>query len=216
MPRRRLTRAAVLRYARALPHVRELLGVHRSLRKCGSSQADQSTAGGAARRRCRSTPAASRNGSRARITVAAPTRELQYVLRAYDKNGNFDETTPQPLWLVYTTYATPICPEDAQQQRRKSCSRATAKAGCRFSNIPLGSGTVKVRGSGIPAQHSVWVAGKQVPVDRIGNFVAEEMLPSGLHTVEVAVLDEARQRLDVPARPGVRDATTGSTSASRI
>ena len=29
-----------------------------------------------------------------------------------------------------------------------------------------------------------------MPVDRSGNFVAEEVLPSGLHTVEVAVLDE--------------------------
>ena len=31
--------------------------------------------------------------------------------------------------------------------------------------IPLGSGTVKVQGSGIPADHTVWVAGRQVPVD---------------------------------------------------
>ena len=57
--------------------------------------------------------------------------------------------------------------------------------------IPLGSGTVKVQGSGIPAGHTVWVAGRQVPVDPQGNFVAEEILPNGTHTVEVAVLDDA-------------------------
>ena len=56
--------------------------------------------------------------------------------------------------------------------------------------IPLGSGTVKVQGSGIPAGHTVWVAGREVPVDPKGNFVAEEILPNGTHTVEVAVLDE--------------------------
>ena len=30
-----------------------------------------------------------------------PVRELQYVLRAYDAKGNFDETSPKPLWMVY-------------------------------------------------------------------------------------------------------------------
>src|SRR5690606_14486775 len=58
------------------------------------------------------------------------------------------------------------------------------------TTIALGSGTVTVRGSGIPPGHEVWVAGRPVPVDPRGNFVAEEILPTGLHTVEVAVLDE--------------------------
>jgi flagellar motor protein MotB len=31
----------------------------------------------------------------------APVHELQYVLRAYDAKGNFDETAPQPLWMIY-------------------------------------------------------------------------------------------------------------------
>src|SRR5712672_4375429 len=57
--------------------------------------------------------------------------------------------------------------------------------------IPLGRGTVKVQGSGIPAGHAVWVAGRQIPVDPQGNFAAEEVLPSGAHSVEVAVLDDA-------------------------
>jgi flagellar motor protein MotB len=59
------------------------------------------------------------------------------------------------------------------------------------SNIaPPSGGTVTVRGSRIPADHTVWVAGQQVPVDAQGNFVAEAILPTGMHTVEVAVLDE--------------------------
>ena len=57
--------------------------------------------------------------------------------------------------------------------------------------IPLGSGTVKVQGNSIPQDHTVWVAGRQVPVDPQGNFAAEEILPDGTHTVEVAVLDDS-------------------------
>ena len=30
-----------------------------------------------------------------------------------------------------------------------------------------------------------------MPVDPLGNFLAEEILPAGMHTVEVAVLDDA-------------------------
>lgn len=121
--------------------------------------------------------------------VEAPLRELKYVLRAYDTSGNFDETTPQSLWLVYGNEATD--PDTDQEQRRQQELLAGyGESELSVSNIRLGSGTVKVRGSGIPVEHTVWVAGKQVPVDRSGNFVAEEVLPTGLHTVEVAVLDE--------------------------
>ena len=57
-------------------------------------------------------------------------RELQYVLRAYDKDGNFDETNPQPLWLVLDDGTrTDVPPQDTQRSRRRSCSRATARAG---------------------------------------------------------------------------------------
>jgi flagellar motor protein MotB len=57
-------------------------------------------------------------------------------------------------------------------------------------NILVSGGTVTVRAGGIPPRHTVWVAGHQVPVDAKGNFIAEEVLPVGAHTVEVAVLDE--------------------------
>jgi uncharacterized repeat protein (TIGR01451 family) len=58
-------------------------------------------------------------------------------------------------------------------------------------NIALdGVGSVVVKGKGIPANHTVWVAGTPVPVDDEGNFVGEVLLPTGLHTVEVAVLDD--------------------------
>ena len=47
-----------------------------------------------------------------------------------------------------------------------------------------------MHGSAVPPGHSVCVAGRAVPVDANGNFVAQEILPSGMHTVEVAVLDQ--------------------------
>jgi flagellar motor protein MotB len=119
--------------------------------------------------------------------TTAPMRELMYVLRAYDKAGNFDETTPQPLWFVLDDGThTDMPPQDSPARAPNELLASYGATGLSVQNIPLGSGTIKVRGGSIPANHSVWVAGRPVPVDPQGNFMAEEILPSGLHTVEVS------------------------------
>jgi flagellar motor protein MotB len=122
--------------------------------------------------------------------TTAPARELQYVLRAYDKSGNFDETNPQPLWLVLDNGTrTDMPPQDTLGEPAKELLASYGASALTVRNIPLSSGTIKVRGGSIPAHHTVFVAGKPVPVDPLGNFLAEEILPAGMHTVEVAVLD---------------------------
>ena len=120
----------------------------------------------------------------------APMRELMYVLRAYDKEGNFDETTPQPLWLVLDDGTHTDMPGQSDPAQPSELLAGYGATGLGVHNIRMGSGSVKVRGGGIPANHEVWVAGRSVPVDSQGNFMAEEILPAGMHTVEVAVLDE--------------------------
>ncbi|NQZ97936.1 MAG: hypothetical protein HRU01_15615 [Myxococcales bacterium] len=127
--------------------------------------------------------------------VATPVRALMYVLRAYDAEGRFDETAPQALWLVPGETAA----AGASGAQRLAIPTAPdpllagyGESGPLRRSIPLsGAGTVQVHGSGIPAGHAVWLAGSPVAVDEHGSFVAEAVLPSGMHTVEVAVLDAA-------------------------
>ena len=133
--------------------------------------------------------------------LAAAGRELQFLLRAYDAKGNFDETAAQPLWLFdqappaesESRAAAESAGADAVETAEVSPPRellaAYGESDLALQNIPLGSGTVKVQGSRVPPNHTVWVAGRPVPVDPAGNFAAEEILPTGAHTVEVAVLD---------------------------
>jgi flagellar motor protein MotB len=120
-------------------------------------------------------------------TLAGPARELKYLLRAYDSKGNFDETGALPLWLEPSPGE--VLTSDGPSPRELLA--AYGESDLARHGIPLGSGTVKVQGSGIPADHTVWVAGRPVPVDPQGKFAAEEILPNGAHTVEVAVLDNA-------------------------
>jgi flagellar motor protein MotB len=120
----------------------------------------------------------------------APARELRYLARVYDANGHFDETAPQSLWKI-TDLDAATAAADADPAADARLLAGYGESDLVSRNIPLGGGTVKVQGSRIPPGHSVWVAGRSVPVDEHGNFIAEEVLPTGLHTVEVAVLDEA-------------------------
>jgi len=119
-------------------------------------------------------------------SFTAPRRELRYVLRVYDAEGRFDETVPQSLWMI-SERSEPANPAEPPQSDALLAGYGASELS--VQNIPLGNvGTVKVEGSGIPPEHTVWLAGSQVPVDARGNFAAEAILPSGVNTVEVAVL----------------------------
>ena len=121
----------------------------------------------------------------------SPVLELAYVLRAYGTDGNFDETRPQPLWLVYDAIDKRDDPDDAIDfEADPELFAAYGENSLNLHNIAMSSGTVSVRGSGIAPEQEVWVAGHPVPVDTSGNFVTEEILPSGAHTVEVAVVNQ--------------------------
>ena len=118
-------------------------------------------------------------------TISAPGRKLQYLVRVYDAAGHFDETTRQPLWVV-----DQVDPAAGDGDFEQELLAGYGESRLANRNIPLRGGTVQAHGSAIPADHSVWLAGYAVPVDAKGGFVAEEILPEGMHTVEVAVLDK--------------------------
>ncbi len=117
---------------------------------------------------------------------SAPGRELKYLLRVHDKDGNFDETAPQPLWILDQVTA-----ELNEQDVERELLVGYGENRLAVENIPLNGGTIKVHGSNIPPGRRLSVAGRPVPVAANGEFAVEEILPHGLHTVEVSVLDAA-------------------------
>ena len=120
----------------------------------------------------------------------APGDELAYVLRVYGEDGNYDETQPQPLWIVYSGSLPVDDDAEAEDKDEGPLLAAYGQNSLGLHNIGLSSGTVSVRGKNVPEGHEVWIAGRPIPLDENGSFIAEEILPQGSHTVEVAVLDE--------------------------
>jgi uncharacterized repeat protein (TIGR01451 family)/fimbrial isopeptide formation D2 family protein len=117
-------------------------------------------------------------------SFSAPLQKLKYLVRVYDKHGDFDETSPQPLWVV-----NHIDPSVAKANLGEKLLAGYGESRIAVHNIPLTGGTVQAYGTAIPKGDGVWMAGYKVPVDHTDSFVAEEILPEGLHTVEVGVLD---------------------------
>ncbi|MDK2847643.1 MAG: hypothetical protein PWP34_996 [Desulfuromonadales bacterium] len=116
---------------------------------------------------------------------STPACELAYLVRVYDEAGHFDETAVQPLWVVDSIDAV-----EAEADPDKELLAGYGESRLARQNIPLNGGTVQAFGSAIPEGFNVWLAGYAVPVDAQGRFIAEEILPPGMHSVEVAVLDE--------------------------
>ncbi|MCG8391988.1 MAG: OmpA family protein [Pseudomonadales bacterium] len=120
----------------------------------------------------------------------APGRDLKFVLRVYDSEGRYDETSAQTLWVVDKVTEQDLADKSEPYQEADTELRVGyGENRLVRSDIPVNGGTVKVYGSDIPPGREVFVAGRPVPVAENGEFAVEEVLPAGLHTVEVAVLD---------------------------
>lgn len=122
----------------------------------------------------------------------SPVRPMAVVLRVYDAEGLWDETAPHSLWLVPEAGGTgPLDAFEPKVTEGESLLTGYGESDRTLRHIPLGSASsVRVSGDDIPSGHTVWLAGTELPVNDDGRFTGEVLLPAGLHTVEVAVLDE--------------------------
>ena len=113
--------------------------------------------------------------------------QLWYLLRVYDEQGRFDETEPKPLPLADSHPSGAPDPV----QRETTLRAGYGKQNRSIQNIPVQGGTITVNGRNVPADHEVWVMDQLVPLDENNAFVAQQIIPTDLHTAEVAVLDES-------------------------
>jgi outer membrane protein OmpA-like peptidoglycan-associated protein len=108
----------------------------------------------------------------------------QFLLRVYDRDGRFDETSPKRIDVV--DKQRPTGDVDIRTRELLAGYGENSRA---LHNIPVHGGAVTANGNGIKVGESVRFLGTQVPVDAKGEFVARQILPAGPRVVDVAVLD---------------------------
>jgi hypothetical protein len=127
--------------------------------------------------------------------------ELVYVLRAYDRNGVFDETYPHTIQLVRPEEAernsqllrdsaegdlgTALTLEQAQEQ--SLLDGAFAENGLRQQNIPIYGSRIRLQGRNVPQNASLTINGDNYPVDQERKFVAEYLVPVGQHAFNIGL-----------------------------
>ena len=137
------------------------------------------------------TPALTARSLRVTTALEKP-RYLNYVLRAYDRNGRFDETRPRRLDLGAAPIGSSI---DAAQQAQQVERAAYGENTLVLHNIPVHGGAVTVSGRNVPTGHEVSVFGVPVPLDDEQRFVTRQILPPGPQQVTIQILNPAGEGL---------------------
>jgi outer membrane protein OmpA-like peptidoglycan-associated protein len=111
-----------------------------------------------------------------------PGGEIGYVLRVYDAEGHFDQTSLKTLQIL----DHPDPAQTADRMKREALS-GYGESSLQVKNIRATGGAVTVSGERVKPGESITVLGMPVPVDDNGKFVFRQILPSGPHKVDVAV-----------------------------
>ncbi|HET6782463.1 MAG TPA: hypothetical protein VFH12_01355, partial [Pseudoxanthomonas sp.] len=139
--------------------------------------------------------------------------ELVYVLRAFDAEGNFDETYPSKLQLVSPEEAerggqalrdttekylgTALSIDQAQSQ--SLIDEAFAQNGLRQQNIPIYGSRIRIQGRNLPQGYALKINGDNYPVDLERKFTAEYLVPVGQHAFDIEIQGGAPRLDGTPA-----------------
>lgn len=134
---------------------------------------------------------------------------LRYIVRAYNAEGQFDETFSKEITLV-----TPEEDERGSVEIRDSISKIKGQVLTKEEaltdslidqvvgsndlyrqNIPFVGARVRIQGSNIP-EGSVYIDGESYPVDQERKFEADFLVPLGERTFDVEVSGPSGQKID--------------------
>ncbi|WP_427454228.1 DUF7507 domain-containing protein [Litorimonas sp. WD9-15] len=135
---------------------------------------------------------------------------MLYILRAYGKDGAFDDTAPKRLRVGEAKFD--LTESEWVAEAPNSFGQNTLQV----SNILVRGGAVRVYGRNV-AGETATVMGEQVRVDEQGRFVMEQLLPAGEQSVMIEAGGQTIARMvDVKARETFYVAQVEATIGQRI
>lgn len=148
---------------------------------------------------------------------------LEYRLRVYDKQGRYDETGSQPLWVGAKIIDSNV-DDDQGLTLEQRLLEGYGESRLELHNIVLRGGALTLSGKQVPENHQVFFMGMPVSVSADRDFVNQQIVPTGTQGVEIAILDQAGngdlfwRELDLQKNDwfyvGLADFTLGKNSVS--
>jgi outer membrane protein OmpA-like peptidoglycan-associated protein len=111
--------------------------------------------------------------------------QVFYLLRVYDEQGRFDETSLKSLNLL--NRAMPANEDKDKIERERLTGYGENSLALR--NIPVTGGTITVNGTHMQPGQRVAALGLDLPVDANGKFAMKQIMPAGPQSVEVTVTE---------------------------
>ena len=108
--------------------------------------------------------------------------KLEYVLRVYDNNGNYDQTSPR---IVTLKKGTPN-----YRQRDDIDAQIFGHSNLDSRSIPIEGARVRVYGQGVPPNYLLKIDGNEIRIDKSGKFVFEKIKRAGLYNIPISVMTD--------------------------
>lgn len=153
-----------------------------------------------------------------KVPVGAPEK-FYFLLRVYDEKERFDETAAKELTLLASR--KPQKDEESAEREKLIGYGENSRV---LANIPVKGGNITIDGARIKEGQKVTALGLQVPVDKNGKFAMRQIMPSGPHSIDVAVTDKEgrgmvyRRNVSIPDNDWfyivIADLTLGRNSTS--
>ncbi len=144
-----------------------------------------------------------------------PKQKLLYILKVYDKNGDYDETHAKSIII---------------QKGDKNSSfydiegEIFGKSSIKIKTIPIEGSRVRVYGAGISPESLLKIDNQEVRVDKAGKFVYEKIKKAGKYNIPISIMTnkgdvyEKDLSLDVKTNHiflvGIADFTAGKYNVS--
>jgi len=120
---------------------------------------------------------------------------VSYTLRVYDDRGRFDETAPLRLGPQPRRLAKQDADLGEAPKSDREAPPGYGEDRSAIRNIPVGGGSVTVYGRSLPPGHTAQVFGKNVPVAAARDFVVQEIVPPGDHTIDIEITERTGKGL---------------------
>ncbi|NNE44376.1 MAG: hypothetical protein HKN12_09215, partial [Gemmatimonadetes bacterium] len=130
------------------------------------------------------------DGTTQRDHTFAEHDQLHYLLRVWNADGRMDVTRARTLTLTRTE----VHGVDFNQIAEK----ITGQDNTERRSIPVNGTRVRMEGT-MPPGSRLALDGREVAADAGGRFIAEEILPDGLHEKRLVVVDGAKLAADMEA-----------------
>ena len=120
-------------------------------------------------------------------------RNIIYVVRVYDAQGRFDETSPKPLSFIDDVNISRIPELRGTNSAAYGAAYGIDRTATR--NIQVKGGGITVYGTELTQGALVNVLGQDVLIDGDGQFAVQTILPFGEHRVKVDVIDKGQRAI---------------------